>query len=461
MTGLTREIGAFAARAATLELPDEARRAALMGIADLVACTVAGADEEAPRLVLETLSPPDDPAGAPLLPSGRLVPAPQAAFVNAVAGHVLDYDDVGLNGHPSVVMAPAILAEGWTIGASGRNAVAAYVAGYETWALLAELEPGQMHDRGFHPSAVQGAVATAVAVASLKGLDEERATMAVAIAASLAAGLVANFGTMTKSLHAGRAAEAGILAARLAAAGYTASPDALEHETGFLRAVSASGTPDIAERDHGLGTRWRLPESGVHVKRYPVCYSCHRAIDGMLDLVEEHDLKPEDVKEIRVGAGSTQLLMLRNHAPVTGLEAKFSMEFAMASALVARKVGLAELTDAFVRRPEVVAAMKKVRTEAIHDGIVGLPTSKPDTVEVELVSGTVLTHAPILHAKGSWQAPIGPDELKAKFLDCTDGRMPRDRALALVGALAGLEALPSLRDLPLVPERPALSLRSA
>ena len=457
MTGLTQQTSAFIASLSPDAIPDVCLDAATMGMTDCVAVTVAGAEEEAPRLVRETVAPTADPGGAPLIPSGQLYAPADAALVNGVAGHVLDYDDVGIDGHPSVVLTPAILAEGWSLGADGRRAVAAYVLGYEIWALLNEIEPGHMHDRGFHPTAVYGAVSTAAACAYLRGLDAGKAAHAVAIGASLAAGLVANFGTMTKSLHAGRAAQSGVLAARLAAGGYTGSPTVLENLTGFVRAHSPSGQPDLSDRDHGLGSKWRLADIGLNIKRYPLCYSTHRAIDAMLDIVEQHDLTPDRVREVRVGAGRTQLLMLHNHEPKTGLEAKFSMEFAMASALVARRVGLSELSDEFVRRPEVIDAMKKVCCTVAHESMVGRPDSEPDTVEVELTTGEVLRHDPVLFARGSWQQPLTTDELRAKFMDCVSGRIAHERADELFQGLVGLRALPDIRELPLA--QPGADLR--
>lgn len=449
MTGLTRQAAEFLAALDPNSVPDVCLDAAAFGTTDCVAVMIAGSDEDAPRLVRELVSPASGPDTAPLIPTGEMLAPADAALVNGVAAHALDYDDVGIDGHPSTVLAPAILAEGHALGVSGARALAAYAAGYELWALMDSLEPGKLHDRGFHPTAVQGTVATAAACAVLHGLDADRAANAIAIGASLGSGLVANFGTMTKPLHAGRAAQSGILAARLAARGFTASPDALEHRTGYLRAHSPSGTPDLEERDHRLGQTWRMVQLGLNIKRYPLCYSTHRAIDAMLDIVEAHDLKPADVRAIRVGAGVPELLMLRNHEPRTGLEAKFSMEFAMASALVARRVGIAELSDAFVRRADVIEAMRKVACTAIHDGIAGMPDSPPDTVEVELVSGEVLPHDPVQFARGSWQNPLGRDGLRAKFLDCVAGRLPADRAERLFERLVGIRRLDNLRHLEL------------
>lgn len=450
MTGLTREVAEFVASVSPGAIPAKLKEAAKAGMTDCVAVTVAGSDEPAVRLALALVAPAAGPDGsAPLIPSGTLYAAQDAAFVNGIAGHALDYDDVGMDGHPSVALTPAILAEGWALGVSGETALAAYVTGYEIWALLHELEPGKMHERGFHPTANWGAIAAAGACAVLHGLDADRAGHAIGIAASLASGLVANFGTMTKPLHAGRTAQSGVIAARLAASGFTAAADVLEHRTGFLMAHSASGVPDLAERDHGLGRRWRMAEMGINIKNYPLCYCTHRAIDAMLDIVRDNDLKPEDVREIRVGAGRPELLILRNHMPRTGLEAKFSMEFAMASALVARRVGIGELSDGFVRRPEVIEAMGKVKLEAIHDGLGGMPDSPPDTVEVVTATGRVLTHEPVRYARGSWQLPLGRDGLRAKYDDCVARHLPPRRADELFEALMDLETVTSLKTLPL------------
>ena len=448
MTGLTRQIARFVVEMDPDAVPARCYEAARIGIADCIAVTVAGADEEPVAIVRELAGLAGNADGAPEIPSGRMRPVLDAALVNGVAGHVLDYDDVALDGHVSVAMTPAILAEGWATGASGRDALAAYVAGYEVWAALMEREPGALHERGFHPTAIWGTLSAAAACARLNRLDEERTAHALAIAASLAAGLVANFGTMTKSLHAGRAAQAGVFAARLAKRGYTGSTDALEHPSGFLAAHSPSGAPDTGDGDMALGRDWRLERTGVNVKRYPICYATHRSIDAMIDLAQTRDLRPGDVKEIRAEIGETQRVMLRNRQPKTGLEAKFSIEFAMASALVARNVGLAQLTDGFVQSPEVVENMTKVACATVAN-VPGTPFAPADTVSVTLNSGEEITHAPVINAKGSWENPMSREEFRAKFMDCTEAGLGGNRATSLYEAMMALDAAPSLRDLPI------------
>jgi 2-methylcitrate dehydratase PrpD len=451
MFDITRQTANFVASLKPADLPERSREAARIGIVDCVGVMIAGASEEPVRIVSAMCAASTQNDGAPEIPSGRNLAAPDAALVNGVAAHVLDFDDVKLSGHPSAVLAPAILAEGWSTDASGADAVAAYAAGYEVWAQVAALEPGNLHERGFHPTAVMGALAAAAACARLRKLGPEKAAHAIAIAASLASGLVANFGTMTKSLHAGRAAQSGVLAARLADQGFTASLDVLEHKTGFLRAHSPSGTPNIESGTLDIGTNWRLANLGVDVKRYPTCYATHRSIDAMLDLVDQYKLKPDDVREIRVHTGATQKLMLRNNNPKTGLEAKFSMEFAMAAALVAGRVGLTELTDEFVSRPDVNSVFAKVRCTTTDEAMPGDPAFAPsDQVSVVLASGNVLEHTPVVHAKGSWQKPLTRAELKNKFLDCAARIFSPSHADELFDQLWSLEESSSIRDLRLI-----------
>ncbi len=450
MPALTRAIAEFAAALEPQAIPEACRRGARIGMLDCVGVMIAGAKEEAPRIVAAMVATSTANDGAPEIPSGRNLAPADAALVNGTAGHVLDYDDVAIDGHPSAVLTPAILAEGWALGSSGEEALAAYVAGYEIWALLLELEPGRMHMRGFHPTAIWGAPACAAACARLNRLDVDQTSNAVAIAASLAAGLVANFGSMTKSLHAGRAAQTGVLAARLAKAGFTGSADALEHDAGFVRAHSPSGQPNLAEHDWQLGTNWRMAERGVNVKRYPMCYATHRSIDAMLDLVGAHDLAPQLVSAINVTIGDAQKLMLRNHDPVTALEGKFSMEFAMAAALTARRVSLKELDDAFVQREDVRAVMRKVHISTTDERMAELPFAPDDRVSIVLDAGETLAHEPVVYAKGSWQKPLSEDELREKFLDCAASALAPAQAAMLFDRLAALDRLDSLRALPLV-----------
>src|SRR6266496_2130702 len=239
---LAKELGRVVAGLTFERLPKEAVEIARTGFIDTIATMIAGAHDPAPQLLRKGLSPA--PGSASLYFSGESCASPEAAWINGTAGHALDYDDVGCRGHVSTVLVPAILAEAETLGLGGKEMFAAYVAGYETWAELSRRDPGHHHAKGWHPTGIFGAIGAGAACANLRRLAADQAAMALALSASQAGGIMANFGTMTKPFHAGRAAHAGLVSARLAELGFTAATDALEHGQGFLSAVSPEGKVD-------------------------------------------------------------------------------------------------------------------------------------------------------------------------------------------------------------------------
>src|SRR3954466_10386017 len=255
---LTRELGRFVAGLTFERLPAEAVEIARTGFIDTIATMIAGAQDPAPQLLRKGLAPASGIAS--LYFSGETATAPEAAWINGTAGHALDYDDVGCRGHVSTVLLPAILAEAETLGLGGREMFAAYVAGYETWAELARRDPGHHHAKGWHPTGIFGAIGAGAASAALRRLAPEQAIMAIALSASQAGGIMANFGTMTKPFHAGRASHAGLVSARLAELGFTAAADALEHKQGFLSAVSPEGRVDRESPTRPRGERPDVPQ---------------------------------------------------------------------------------------------------------------------------------------------------------------------------------------------------------
>jgi 2-methylcitrate dehydratase PrpD len=281
--GLTQELGSFVSGVDYGGLPDAGIAVAKLGFVDCVGVMVAGSVEPVTRIVAQTVLDGCEKQEAAVVLSARRAPAPLAAWVNGCAAHALDYDDAG--GHRSAILVPALLAEGEALGSSGRDMIAAYVAGFEVWSELARRERGHLHERGWHPTGIYGALAAAAAAARLRRLDARRAATALAIAASSASGVVANFGSMTKPFHAGNSVRAGLVAARLAENGMSASAHALEHDRGFLAAVSQHGDVDRARPASTIGVEWRIGVEGVSIKKFPTCYCTHRAIDAMLELV--------------------------------------------------------------------------------------------------------------------------------------------------------------------------------
>jgi len=447
MIRLTDTLARFASGRALITVPEAAARTIRNGFIDTLATMIAGRKEPVVRIVRQHVVArrAQAPESSVLLGAERL-PAADAALINATAAHALDYDDVALAGHPSAVLVPALLAEGEAIGASGTDLMCAYLVGYEVWAELISRESDPYHLKGWHPTAVFGTVGAAAALARLRGLSADASRNAIALAASMAAGLVANFGSMTKPYHAGRAASSAVEAVRLALAGMTAAPDAIEHHAGFLQAISPKGNVDL-ERPSTLGGSLRLLDSGLSVKKYPTCYATHRVIDAVIGLTRDSNLQPGDVTSVHARIGVAQASMLRNHAPETALEAKFSLEFAVASALVARAAGRAQLQDDFVNSKAVREAMRKVEISTVESTCPIEPAfAYSDRVQIELTDGRRLDSGEIRFARGNAKLPLGEDELKTKFFDCLASAEPIE-AGALYSRLARLDAVRDVREL--------------
>ena len=413
---LTTGLGTFIAGLRYEDIPKDAIPVIHTGFTDCIGVMIAGRGEPPAQLLKAALAPP--PGESTLLFGAGTAPAPEAAWINATAAHALDFDDVAQRGHPSTVLVPAILAEAQAIGATGRQMVLAYAAGYETWAELVRRDADGHHNKGWHPTGIFGAIGAAAACASLRGLTGEQAAHAIALGASQSAGIMANFGTMTKPFHAGRAAHAGVISARLAASGFTAALDALEHPQGFLSAVSPAGRIDV-DSPVEAGRIWKLSKDRLSVKKYPLCFCTHRALDGMLDLLKQNPLDAARVARVNVITSRRNTTILRNHRPQTGLEAKFSMEFAMACAIVAGRAGLTELTDVFVRGGEIQSLMQRVSVTPDDREDPAAPGYTPDDlVTVETDGGKRIESRKITTVRGGPQEPLEREELWAKFDDC-------------------------------------------
>ena len=280
-------------------LPEEAVRWARVAIIDTVGCTLAGASEPCARIVARVTA-----SDGPCLIFGteQRVAALDAALINGTASHALDFDDCSdtLGGHPSAPILPALFALAETRTVDGRAFIAAYVAGWETETRIARGVNFHHYEKGWHPTATLGVFGSTAACCHLLGLTPEATATALGLAASFASGVKANFGTMTKPLHVGHCSRNGMLAALLAADGFTANAGALEHGQGFLHVFNGAGNFDADAILRDWGQPWDIVQPGVAIKQYPCCGSTHPAVDAMLMLVREHALTPAMVERVEL-----------------------------------------------------------------------------------------------------------------------------------------------------------------
>jgi 2-methylcitrate dehydratase PrpD len=315
------------------DLPSQAVHWAKVGILDTVGTTLAGCHEDTACLAARALA---SGAGPSLLfGHRRRVPALEAALVNGAASHALDFDDCNntIGGHPSAPVLSALFALADDIGASGQDFMTAYVVGFETETKIGLGVNMYHYTKGWHPTATLGVFGAAAACASLLRLSAAQTATALAIAASFASGIKANFGTMMKPLHVGHCARNGLAAALLAREGYTANTaGAFEHKQGFFQVFNGTGTYDAARILPAWAHPWDIVDPGIAIKQYPCCGSTHPAIDALLLLLRAHDLQPAQVAHIEAWIHERRLEHTNRPDPQSALEAKFSLQYCLARA---------------------------------------------------------------------------------------------------------------------------------
>jgi len=447
MGSLTADIGQFLSDITFEDLPPEVIPMVRNAFTDTVAVIMVGVHEPVADIVRRTVV---EPAGAPearACLSSRWVLAPDAALLAGAIAHALDYDDQSMSGHPSAVLVPAILAEGEVLGSTGREMVTAFVAGYEVWCELWRRDRNY-HAKGWHPTSVFGAMAAAAAGAVLHKLSPEKAATAVAIAGSSAGGLFSNFGSMMKGYHAGMAARNGVVAARLAAAGMTAGPDAIENRQGFLMAFSTSMTPDL-ESPSKLGIEWYLPKHKLLIKLHPTCYFLHRSFNGTLRMLGDRRLDPEEVESVEVSMGRAQVTVLVYDRPQTRWEAEFSGQYGIAAAVILGRMGVPELADEVVQRADIQAFLPKVTLIPVDEYDERDPVFSPtESVTMRLKSGEVIESGPIASVPGHASEPLTTEQLWSKFAECTSNTHTETEARELFGLLQRIDELPGVGALP-------------
>ena len=419
----TRELARLIANTNAKAITALALARARDAVVDTLGVTLAGMGDDSARLALRLASEEGGNGAATVLGCSERTSATWAAFVNGVAGHALDYDDVDfvMTGHPSVTLVPALIALAEERHLGGAAVLAAYAVGFELLHTLGRAIIPQHYRRGFHATSTLGSVGAAGACAHLMGLDEVQTRHALALGASEAAGLVVNFGTMTKPFHAGQAARAGLLAARLAGMVFTAASDTLE--TGYTAAMAAEGIgpgvehfADWEAAAAGWGPPWDI-EAGVCVKIHPCCAMTHPGIDAMLDLYEREGVRHEEVAVLGARASTMTLKVLRYKQAATGLEGKFSMPFCLSSALVDGKVGVAQFEEGNVARPEVRDLQARCEFELDAELAARDPESERTEVWVRMRDGREVSQVGEV-ARGHINNPIAEPEFREKFMEC-------------------------------------------
>ena len=431
----TRRLASFATRTTLECIPATAIERAKLAMLDTIGVSLAALDFPIGRIVAEYV---DAIGGAPVasvIGTGVRTSAPLAAQANGTLAHALDYDD---HGHLSTHVIPASFAVAEMVGASGAQVLEAYLIGREVGAKLSAILEAKRKQgkgptyRGWYRVGVVGPVAAAVAASKVLGSGEQEMTHAIAIACSSSAGLRRNLGTMTKALHAGNAATAGVTAALLAARGFTADVEVIEAPLGLVNAICQPGEADWGPLDQ-LGAPFELAKH-LAVKRYPACSPSHMPVTAALQIRARHEFVASDIASVE--AHLHEFSLLRTD-PREAIASGYSLPFLLSVALIDGAVGLDQVGEARLFDPDVRALMAKV----VHDPQAS-PSAKSDRVTVRLADGTVLTEQ--VNGKPDLTDDAG---VIAKFVDCARRRVPPEQVSALIDAIAQLESLPAIGDL--------------
>jgi 2-methylcitrate dehydratase PrpD len=439
---------ALAQRSAGLRwdhLPPEAVHWAKVGLLDTLGVTLAGSREPAARIAAEALDLAPGPSL--LLGSTRRVGALDATLVNGTAAHALDFDDCNntLGGHPSAPVLPALLALAQERPTSGRDFLLAYIAGFEVESKIGLAVNFHHYQKGWHPTATLGVFGAAAACARLMALDAQRTATALAIAASFASGLKANFGTMTKPLHVGHCARSGLFAARLAQRGFTANARRVfEHEQGFLDVFNGPGTYDVQRALSAWAAPLDIVAPGIAIKQYPCCGSTHPALDCMLRLVREQGLQADQVERVEAWIHPRRLQHTNRPDPRSPLDAKFSLQYVLARALVDGHVAVDDFEGGAHEDPRVRALLPRITVAGYDERMFDAANHFAGRVRVTLRDGRV-HEASVDQALGRTSAhPLPRALLESKFRLCASTVLRDSAADAVTELVWRLDTLPDL-----------------
>ncbi|MCX8231338.1 MAG: MmgE/PrpD family protein [Alphaproteobacteria bacterium] len=453
---LTKDAVDFAVGLTYDAIPEDALKIARRCVLDGLAVMVGGSEQPALEVMARYIERVGGTPDARLLGNAnKKVPAHLAALWYGLAGHAMDWDDTqlsegpgrmyGLLTHPTVPPLSACLAIGEMLGGvDGKTFLTAFNAGFEVECKIAEAINPDHYARGFHTSGTIGTFGSAVAAAKLLNFNHSQMAQTIGIASSLAAGIRANFGTMTKPLHVGRSSENGVTAALLVRDGFTANTDALDGKWGYLTIAGPGGDPDLVLGRFGNPLTIAAP--GVSIKPYPCGVLTHPSMDALKFLMRDENVKPDDIEKIKLYAAQNILGPIRYDFATTELEGKFCMHFLLAAIAIAGKAGKREFTDEFVSRADVGDMQRRVETiddkeiEAMgYDRI-------RSRVEVITKDGRTLELWADENYRGSPYNPLTDEEVEGKLRDCAEGLLNETQIKAVIDRVWTLEDQASVTD---------------
>jgi 2-methylcitrate dehydratase PrpD len=446
---IAEQVARFIAGLAAEKIPPKAFEVARRGVMDFTGVALAGSREETGKIIAGCVREMGaTPASGVIGNSFRTSPH-LAALANGTMGHALDYDDLSFTygAHPSVTLAPVVFALGESLGATGKEVLAAYIVGFEAGACISSPVAQRHYLRGWHSTGTVGVMGATAAAARLLKLDIHQVIMALGMAASMASGLRQNFGTMTKPFHAGQAASNGVLAATLALHGFTANENAVDGPQGYARVLGCDDDIDWDKAAASLGKTFVITK-GIGFKPYPSCGGTLGVTDATLYLRNQHHPDVSSIEEIILGVGPFENRSLI-HRPHQGLEGKFSLEYCVSRALWDGALTLRDFTDERVNQPEIQNLMGRVRCEERYPmAVMGADSSglNPQSVTIRMKDSREYSRETPLVA-GMPVSSMTDVQLEAKFRDCASPTLNSQKAVRALSILKNFKTLPDIREL--------------
>ena len=452
--GATEKIARFIVSTGYEDIPGDVAEKAKRTTLDCVGAALAGIGEPVSEATTAYVTKLGGPPQASVLGVDLKAAISDAALANGAIAHALDYDDCGVKiGHPSVLVLPAVLSLGEYLGASGRDTLTAYILGLEVEGKLALHADFKLMQSRLNHQSWYGSIGAAAACAKLLRLDSTKARMALGIAANFACGLSANHGSMAGAMAAGNACRNGVVAALMAQQGITANPDIIEAKNGFYDTLVGRDHYDAERLADGLGQPFYIDSPGIGLKKYPSCYHTHRALDGLFQLLGEHQLNDNNIAEVNVGTSERAMRVLSFSEPTTPYQAKYSMPYCIAAAVVDGQVTLETFTSHKFEDRNIVETRKKVRLSFPNVPIwPGLADVGPETefvgnpVTIRTTDGRSYS-ARVDIPRGDPALPLTDDELLAKYRDCARSQLSPGDIERSVDSILGLERMAEIGEL--------------